>query len=406
VKLTEKTIADLTCPEGAKDRLVFDDSLPGLAVRITPKGKSFLAQYTKGGVRRRVPIGRWGAVTLDAARKAARNILGEVAGGKDVAHQRVEERRGRLRQAAEAKLTLEELLKKWERLALKNKRESYRREALRSLRAAFHDQLKDPAVSVGRASVVEVLDSIGGAGRTASAARTLAYGRACYNWARKRGDVPLNPFADLPALALVPARDRFLTEAELAAVWQAASAMSWPFGPIFQLLLLTAQRREEVIGMRWSELSPDHSTWVIPKERAKNRRAHVVHLAPAAAAIIGGLPRLANSDLVFTTTGRTPVSGVSKAKERLDAAAGKLSGEGGMPPWRLHDFRRTAVTWLAGAGVPPHVCDRLLNHVTGSIMGVAAVYQRQEFLPERKAALERWAEYVVKKGPATADPSS
>ena len=65
-----------------------------------------------------------------------------------------------------------------------------------------------------------------------------------------------------------------------------------------------------------------------------------------------------------------------------------------MPPWQLHDFRRTVVTWLAGPGVPPHVCDRLLNHVTGQIMGVAAVYQRQEFLRERKAALEKWAERV------------
>jgi integrase len=396
VKLTEDAISDLVCPPGAKDRMVFDDALPGLAVRITPKGKSFLVQYTKGGVRRRVAIGRWGAVTLAAARKAAKGIIGEVAGGKDVAKERAEERARRVKEAAETKLTLEELLKKWERLALTNRRESYRHEALRSLRAAFPSQLGEPAVALSRETVVQVLDAITSAGRTASAARTLAYGRASYNWTRKRGEIAMNPFADLPAPDTVPARDRYLSESEVATVWTAASEMPWPFGSIFQLLLLTAQRREEVIGMRWTELSPDRSIWTIPKERAKNARAHLVHLAPSAAAIIQALPRLSKSDLVFTTTGRTAVSGVSKAKARLDAAARKLwKGEGAMPPWRLHDFRRTAVTWLAGQGVPPHVCDRLLNHVTGTIRGVAAVYQKQEFLPERKAALEKWAEHVA-----------
>ena len=82
------------------------------------------------------------------------------------------------------------------------------------------------------------------------------------------------------------------------------------------------------------------------------------------------------------------MSGFAKAKARLD----RLSGVGG---WRLHDIRRTAVTWMAGAGFPPHVADRLLNHVEGTIRGVAAVYQRGEFLPERKAVLEAWAAHVL-----------
>ena len=93
-------------------------------------------------------------------------------------------------------------------------------------------------------------------------------------------------------------------------------------------------------------------------------------------------------NLVFTTNGRTQVSGFAKAKERLD----RLSGVRG---WRLHNVRRTTVTWMAGAGYPPHVADRLLNHVEGAIRGVAAVYRRGEFLPEREAALEAWAGHVL-----------
>jgi len=104
--------------------------------------------------------------------------------------------------------------------------------------------------------------------------------------------------------------------------------------------------------------------------------------------VLAALPRAQGRDLVFTTDGRTPVSGFAKAKERLD----RLSG---VRDWRLHDIRRTAVTWMAGAGFAPHVADRLLNHVEGAIRGVAAAYQRGEFLPERKAALEAWAGHVL-----------
>jgi integrase len=158
-----------------------------------------------------------------------------------------------------------------------------------------------------------------------------------------------------------------------------------------RLLLLTAQRRDEVAAMRWSELWPDFAVWTVPKERAKNGRAHLVHLAPEARAVLADVPRVEGRDLVFTAHGRAPVSGFAKAKERLD----RLSGVRG---WRLHDCRGTAVTRMAGAGFPPHVADRLLNHVEGAIRGVAAVYQRGEFLPERRAALEAWAGHVIACG--------
>ncbi len=149
------------------------------------------------------------------------------------------------------------------------------------------------------------------------------------------------------------------------------------------------------------------SEWTIPKERAKNGRSHIVHLAPQAREILANLPRFTGSDLGFTTTGKTAVSGFSGAKRTLDiliqgerAKAAQAAGRRDPPPlpaWRVHDFRRTAVTWLASNGVAPHVADRLLNHVQGTISGVAAVYQRGEFLAERKAALEAWSAVVAGK---------
>jgi integrase len=174
--------------------------------------------------------------------------------------------------------------------------------------------------------------------------------------------VPGNPFQGLPIAAGAEARDRVLSDAEVGAVWRAAGAMGWPFGPLVRLLLLTAQRRDEVAALRWSELSPDLAVWTVPKERAKNGRAHLVHLAPEARAVLAAVPRVGG-----------PRPGVHH--QRPHAGVGLRQGQGaldrlsGVRDWRLHDCRRTAVTWMAGAGFPPHVADRLLNHVEGAIRG-------------------------------------
>src|SRR3546814_10769165 len=144
--------------------------------------------------------------------------------------------------------------------------------------------------------------------------------------------------------------------------------------------------------MRWSELSADLTTWTIPKERAKNKLAHEVQLSPAAVEILKGLPRKTvtvdgkevPSDFVFTTTGATPFASYSKAKARLDKNAE-------IAPWGLHDLRRTMTTGLASIGIAPHIADKILNHKTGTIKGVAAVYNRHAYTEERRNALEAWA---------------
>jgi integrase len=134
--------------------------------------------------------------------------------------------------------------------------------------------------------------------------------------------------------------------------------------------------------------------WTIPRERAKNDRAHEVHLSELAIEIIGSLPKIGSSEFVFTTTGRTPVSGYSRSKGTLDCHMRKLAGETVIEDWILHDLRRTAATGMARLNIAPHVVDRILNHVSGTIRGVAAVYNRHAYLEERKAALEAWGRYV------------
>ncbi len=395
VKLTDAVVAALTCPTGRKDVLFFDTTLKGFGLRVTAKGaRVFLYQYRLGATVRRQPLGRWPETTAAAARRLAEAARGRVRAGDDTVAERKARHAATIaaeaetrRKRREDKFTLGALIDTWEARHLATMRESYRLDATGRLRRHLTDMLDRPAASITRPEVVRALDRIAKLGET-TARRVMGYARSAYTWAQKRELVNVNPFDQLPAIGREVRRDRVLAMPEVAAIWGATGDMPWPFGPLLRVLLLTAQRRNEVAEMRWSELSADRSTWTIPKERSKNGRAHVVHLAQPVRDILASAPRINDSPLVFTTTGKTPVSGFSRAKRDLDAML-KIE------PWRLHDFRRTAVTWMAENGVPPHVADRILNHVQGTISGVAAVYQRGEFLAERRAALERWAGVVV-----------
>lgn len=407
-RLTKRAVDALTCPPGRKDVLVFDAELKGFGVRVTAQGaKVFLFQYRAGGPPRRIVLGEYGIITPDKAREAAEVLRGQVKAGKDPKAETDAARRAAAIAAAEARaraaadaLTFGVLVERWRDLHLANRREAYRREASRALLVSFATWKDRPAHTIKPADAVAELDSIATDRGPAAARSAFAYARAMFGWAMKRQLLADNPFATIQAPEPVADRDRVLADAELAAVWRAAEGLGWPMGDFTRIAILTLQRRDEVAGMRWAELAADLSTWTLPGERTKNRKSHVVHLAAPARAILKAAPRLKGSALVFTTTGKTPVSGFSGAKAALDRAITTARKKAGTEPpelsaWRLHDLRRTGVTRLAALGFPPHVCDRLLNHVQGAIQGVAAVYQRHEFLPERQAAMEAWAEHVL-----------
>jgi integrase len=417
-KLTERFIAGFSPEPGRKDRLTFDTECKGLGLRATASGsKVFLCQWVDKATGRTVrePLGAWGSITLEQARDAARVRLGRLAQGFDPKAE-LEARRdadkARRAEAERAKqesaFTMEKLIQDWTALHLNKKSGNYASAAQRALRVAFRAHLPKPASALTHQTVQDVLDTIATDGRAPMAGRTMAYGRACYGWAVKRRRLVVNPFAGLPAVeGGNPERDRVLTDAEIGAIWRAAGSIGAPFGAITRLLLLTAQRREEVAGMRWSEISADLTTWTLPGERTKNGKAHIVHLAEPARAVLGSMRRIEGIDLIFTTTGKTAPSGFSKAKLALDAAMAREAVAAGEavpagPGWRFHDCRRSAVTWLAEAGFGLHVADRLLNHVTGTVKGAGRVYQRGEFLAEREAALKAWAAHVLAQGEGVA----
>ena len=389
MKLTTRRIEDLKCPVGKKDALQFDDEQRGLGVRMTASarkgsllGKSYLAQYTLRGIKRRVPLGSCSAISLAAAREAVRAILGDVAKGRDPAAERKAAAHEVKRKAADEALTLETLTGEWRTLRLADKRERYATEAVRAIRYAFKDHLRAPAADLTRHTVLRVLDNLGRDGKTAMASRTAAYGRSCYQWAVKRGSLAINPFMGL-SLAAAVKRERVLTDDELAAVWKAAAGPG-PFKAIVRMLILTGQRRGEVAGMTWDELAP--STWIIPGARTKNGAAHLVPLSPQAQALLRVCPQLDDSALVFPGL-KGPFNGFGKAKGTLDSASG-------VKDWRLHDLRRTVATGLQRLGVRLEVTEAVLNHVGGSRAGIVGVYQRHDWAEEKRAALSAWGERV------------
>jgi len=220
--------------------------------------------------------------------------------------------------------------------------------------------------------------------------RLLALIKRLFSWAIENDVIDTNPAQGIKRVTHETSRDRVLTDQELRSVWHVASDVGGLFGAITHLLMLTAQRRDEVAGMRWSELDLNGGEWVIPSARSKNGVENRVPLTDAATKIIQAQLHIDGSDFVFPS-GRSPMtksfSGFGKSKARLD----KMSG---VTDWRIHDLRRTVASGMARYQVAPHVVEKLLNHVSGILGGVAGVYNRFGYDAEKRHALETWAAHI------------
>jgi integrase len=226
-----------------------------------------------------------------------------------------------------------------------------------------------------------------------------------FRWLLRQRRVASNPCVGVWRPSAPPARDRVLDDREIALFWRATERLSPPFRAALRLLLTTGCRLSEGSGIRRDELSEDGATWAIPAERAKNHRKHVMHLAPLAREAVASAPRV-EGPFVFTTTGRSPISGWSKAKAALDAAMlqvareeaeaeGRDPSKGALAPFRLHDLRRSCASGLQRLGTRVEVVELCLNHVSGSYAGITGTYQRDPMLDERRAVMERWSAHVA-----------
>jgi integrase len=222
-------------------------------------------------------------------------------------------------------------------------------------------------------------------GRKVFAALSVFFG-----WALQRRRITINPCVGVYKPPAPPSRERTLSDAEVAVLWKACDRVSVPFGAMFRVMLLCGVRLREAAGMTRDELVG--GTWSIPASRTKNGRSLTLELAPLALDTINTLKTIGDT-YVFTTNGRSAVSGFSKAKKALDLAMAEVAGKP-VAKFRLHDLRRTFVSGLAALGVALPVIERLVNHISESFGGVQGIYQRHKFEDEMREALVRWATHI------------
>jgi integrase len=265
-------------------------------------------------------------------------------------------------------------------------------EVLKSIERAVLPRWRDRMMAtITRRDVIEAIDRVADRGAPIAARRLHAHLHRLFRWSVGRGVIAANPMTDLPKVGVETRRDRTLTDAELVAVWNAADEIGWPFGAVVKLLILTGARRNEIGALRWSEIHGDEIR--LEGERTKSNEPRSIPLSRAAAQIIESLPHIGDSEFIFSVTGKTPVSGWSKAKGLLDAAAAKAHGRA-LPDWRLHDLRRTCATVLQRLGVNLQVIETVLGHISGSRAGIVGTYQRHSFDPEKRAALDAWSRHL------------
>jgi integrase len=393
---------------------IWDTHLPEFGLMIRPSGrKTWQALYRVDRKPVRETFGTSDKQpSLAAAREAARLSMAKARAGQNpVAEKReakAEEKCLGEEEAKRAAATLGALLKTYitERPKVNKRGRPLAAEYLAEIKRAIerdivhHEIGKRPISQIGQKDISALLYDMAKS-RPSHARHLHAYLRAAFDWLRiHKDDVP-NLMAGIEPPAPKTERDRTLTEDyEVRLFWHACDEIGWPFGPLFQLLCLLGPRRDELACATWREFKLTEQVWELPD--SKNDEPQITHLPRLAVEILESLPRMASEKgYVFTTQRRgndTPVSGFSDAWGRVEKIMQQSAAEEGLPQiehFTRHDLRRTIAYGMAKLGVAPHVADKILNHTGGStITGVMRVYNRFQYLAERKDALDKWAKHI------------
>jgi integrase len=409
IKLNEKKATRLVNTSSTKHKIFWDQTLPGFGIRLRPEGARTYVAGGRFGAKhyRPLELGDARKMKFEAARAKAREWLAFDAEGLDprtvelarataeAAKKLEQERRnGHTLNAVVDEFIKSKVIGSNEKKPLQRKWKEVKRH-VGILTAQWgprpiHDITRPEAVTFIKAKK----------STPAEARNLLGVAKQLFSWARDQEyGLEVNIFADIKPSSIIGkkvARDRTLTEAEVKALWRAVSKMPYPFGPAYQMLILTGLRLNECVQGRWSEIDLKARIWTIPASRMKGKnrtaRAHVVPLTDKMVGILNALPRFAG-DYVFTTTGgKKPISLGSKIKDRLDA---ELEFE---EEWENHDLRRSINSSLVAIvdkdnrpAVKEEVVDAILAHKQP---GVKGVYNRHKYVPERRAALELWGNHV------------
>lgn len=401
-KLNENTIKELVPPSTGNAITYFAGATiqgakapRGFGVRVTAAGaRSFILNYRLRGREHRFTIGAWPDWSALKAVREARSLRQRVDRGENPLKDRT---------PPPAIKTVSNVLDDYIVRYVRNKDRPLRSAA--HIESAF-DRLVRPHIGkVGiyelrRSHIAEMLDRIEDQAGPVMADRTRAYFRKALSWYAERDDqfnltaafVRVNPRANSKDRA----RTRVLSDEEIRTIWPLLGKVG-TFGSLVKMLLLTAQRRDEVARMSRKEIGKD-GIWTIPAERYKTKRPNHVPLSRAALNLIKEQPKLEGCDFVFPSRVKTPYSGFGKSKTALDEAVLSTMNRAKigtkvepLPNWTLHDLRRTAKTLMVRAGVRPDISERVLGHV---INGVEGTYDRHSYAEEKREALEKLATTV------------
>lgn len=397
-KITKRAVDAAAIP-AANDTYLWDTEVRGFGLRVTPRGvRSYVLQYRlKNRPARRLTIGMHGSPwTAEKAREEAVRLLLMVRQGTDPMDLS--------RRVAQEALDLEfaSYALRFRDLYLKTEWKDSWSLAFRRLEQHVTPRFKGRGLpSIGRQDVTALLDSL--RDRPALALSVHAVLRKLFRWAVSRGDLTSSPIADMASPAPLRSRTRFLLDNELTAVWHGSHGLNEPFGAFIRLLICTLQRRNEVAGLRWEEISREGSLWSLPAERAKNEKRHLIPLCGLA---IAELEKLGwqDSGFVLSTTGRSPISGFSKMKAALDkmvTADLQESSKGAgtvatLARWTLHDLRRTGTTTMQALGTPIEVTEKVINHTSGETAGIRGVYNLHAYTGEKRIALQAWNDHLAR----------
>jgi len=387
MKLTVKSTAGLKLPRGKTDHIEFDDDVPGFGVRLRESGnRSFVFQYKIGKQQRRIALGAVSAIDIGKARQTAKDLYARVRLGQDPAGDKADAKV----KAAETFAATAARFLEYQRTRLRPR--SYpdvERHLLSHAKALHGIQL----AKIDRRDIATIIAGVTKNSGAVTGNRVRTTLSTFFSWAMMHGLIEGNPVIGTMRNR-ERSRERVLTPAELRAIW--TSLEDDHFGSIIKLLALTGQRAGEIAALRWSEIH-DNSI-LLPSDRTKNHRAHVVPLSAAARAIIEAQPRRANAagkqrDLIFGLA-EGPFSSWSGSKQQLDERIKEATGKA-LPHWTPHDLRRTAATQMAELGIQPHVIEAVLNHVSGHRAGVAGIYNRASYEREKRIALDLWAAHLM-----------
>lgn len=419
-RLTAPTIGYLKTDKPQED--FWDTVTPGFGIRVTRGGTQTFIVMTRaleGGkwVKRRLKIGRVGdpldaegkqVLDLAEARRRARATIAAAGDGRNPATQlETPPDVQRVERSADCFANVRDAFLKQYRTRQKRKPKPRTLEEMTRVLsgARFEDWEGRPITEITKQDVRDLLSGIIAEGHDARANKTLVVLRQVLNWAYDHDKINTVPTDRIKPPGAEVSRDRVLSASESVAIWNACYGSgkgyggrdSQVYGDIVRVLMLTGQRRSEVAQMQWSEIDFDRRLWSLPAARSKNALPHFVPLSSPVLVILRR-QQAQRVELdkpcpwVFTSNGKTPFSGWSQSKHRLDARCGVVD-------WRIHDLRRTLVTGMnEDLRIAPHVVESVVNHVSGAArQGAAGVYNRALYLDERRRALQRWARYVLQQ---------